>query len=54
MNSNAFNPWNDDVEDLPPVTTMVDLTPGLLRLALTDQQLQRLERFVAEQGGNTH
>lgn len=44
-----FQGWGDGREDPESVPKVADFTPGLLRLPLSDEQRQHMERFVAEQ-----
>lgn len=44
-----FQGWGDGREHPESVPKTADFTPGLLRLPLSDEQQQHMERFVAEQ-----
>ena len=44
-----FQGWGDGREDLESAPKVADFTTGLLRLDLSDEQRQHVERFVSEQ-----
>lgn len=44
-----FQGWGDGREDPESAPQVADFTPGLLRLDLSDEQRQHVERFVSEQ-----